>query len=114
VERLDLARLARLDFEAPDEARFPALRLAREAMAAGGLAGAALNGAKEAAQDAFIAGRIGFLDMAAAVEDAMARLASFGPAESLEAVAEMDARARAAAEAALAAPAGLGKGAATS
>jgi 1-deoxy-D-xylulose-5-phosphate reductoisomerase len=112
VERLDLARLARLDFEAPDEARFPALRLAREAMAAGGLAGAALNGAKEAAQDAFIAGRIGFLDMAGAVEAALQALAPFGPAESLEAVMETDAAARRAAEAAIGARPGVGKGAA--
>ncbi|MGM0586483.1 MAG: 1-deoxy-D-xylulose-5-phosphate reductoisomerase [Pseudomonadota bacterium] len=115
VQRLDFARLARLDFEAPDEARFPALRLAREAMQAGGLAGAALNAAKETAQDAFIAGRIGFLDMAAAVEAALDRLAPFAPAGSLEEVREMDARARAAAEAVMAGPSaarGVGKGAA--
>jgi 1-deoxy-D-xylulose-5-phosphate reductoisomerase len=71
VERLDFARLARLDFEAPDDTRFPALRLAREVMAAGGLAGALFNGAREAALDAFISGRIGFLDMAEAVERTM-------------------------------------------
>ncbi len=73
VARLDLARIGALEFEPPDEARFPALRLAREVMAAGGLAGAVFNGAKEAALDAFIARRIGFLDMARLVEAALAR-----------------------------------------
>ena len=94
VERLDFARLARLDFRAPDEARFPALRLAREAMAAGGLAGAALNGAKEAALEAFIDGRIGFLQMAEVVEEALQSLAPHGAATTLQAVAEADAAAR--------------------
>ncbi len=68
VERLDLARIGQLDFRAPDEVRYPALRLAREVMQAGGLAGAVFNGAKEAALDAFIAGQIGFMDMAVLVE----------------------------------------------
>ncbi|NNU80711.1 1-deoxy-D-xylulose-5-phosphate reductoisomerase [Halovulum dunhuangense] len=71
VDRLDFAALSRLDFEAEDPVRFPALRLAREVMAAGGLAGAVFNAAKEAALDAFLAGRIGFLDMAALVEAAL-------------------------------------------
>jgi 1-deoxy-D-xylulose-5-phosphate reductoisomerase len=73
VERLDFARLARLDFEAPDETRFPALRLAREAMGAGGLAPCVLNAAHEVALDAFIAGQIGFLDMAGLVEETLRR-----------------------------------------
>ncbi len=68
VERLDFAALARLDFASADQARFPALRLARDVIAAGGLTGAVFNGAKEAALDAFLAGRIGFLDMARLVE----------------------------------------------
>ncbi len=74
VERLDFAKLARLDFEAPDEMRFPALRLAREAMAQGGVSGAVLNGAKEAALEAFIAGQIPFLSMAEIVEAVMAKM----------------------------------------
>lgn len=74
VERLDLARLASLTFAAPDPARFPALRLAREVMATRGLSGAAFNAAKEVALDHFIAGRLRFLDMAAVVEDTLARL----------------------------------------
>ena len=64
VDRLDFAALAQLSFEAEDPTRFPALAMAREVMATGGLAGAIFNGAKEAALDAFIAGRIGFLEMA--------------------------------------------------
>ena len=68
VERLDLAALGQLSFRAPDEARWPALRLAREVMERGGLAGAIFNAAKEAALDDFIAGKIGFTDMAAVVE----------------------------------------------
>ena len=62
--RLDLAAAWRLTFRAPDEQRWPALRLAREVMAAGGAAGAVFNAAKEQALDDFITGRIGFIDMA--------------------------------------------------
>lgn len=68
VARLDLAKIGTLHFEAPDDIRFPALRLAREVMETGGLAGAVFNGAKEAALDLFIVGKIGFLDMARIVE----------------------------------------------
>ena len=64
VERLDFARLAKLEFFEPDTERFPALALARLAMERGGLQGAVLNGAKEAALEAFISGRCGFLAMA--------------------------------------------------
>jgi 1-deoxy-D-xylulose-5-phosphate reductoisomerase len=74
VERLDLAAIGRLDFYAPDEVRWPALRLAREVMAAGGLAGAVFNAAKEAALDGFIEGRIGFLEMSALVEEVLTKL----------------------------------------
>lgn len=71
LERLDLAKLSRLDFEAPDLTRFPALRLAYEVLQAGGLAGAVFNASKEAAMDAFISGKSGFLDMARLVEMAL-------------------------------------------
>ncbi|MXU65832.1 1-deoxy-D-xylulose-5-phosphate reductoisomerase [Oceanomicrobium pacificus] len=71
VERLDFATLSRLDFEPEDPDRFPALRLARRAMARGGLHGAVLNAAKEVALDLFIAGEIDFLAMAAHVEGVM-------------------------------------------
>jgi 1-deoxy-D-xylulose-5-phosphate reductoisomerase len=73
VPRLDLARVGQLNFAAPDDSRYPALRLARAVMARGGLAGAVFNAAKERALDGFIAGRIGFLDMAAVVETVLDR-----------------------------------------
>ena len=94
VERLDFARLARLDFEAPDETRFPALRLAREAMRAGGLAPCVLNAAHEVALDGFIAGQIGFLDMAGLVEDTLSRLPDGRGAECLDDVFDADRQAR--------------------
>lgn len=68
VARLDLAQIATLTFRAPDLARYPALRLAREVMARRGLAGAAFNAAKEVALDHFLAGGIGFMQMAGVVE----------------------------------------------
>ncbi|WP_050522451.1 1-deoxy-D-xylulose-5-phosphate reductoisomerase [Pseudorhodobacter wandonensis] len=74
VERLDLARLAALNFEAPDPVRFPALRLAREVMETRGLSGAAFNAAKEIALDHFLAGNLSFLAMSQVVEDTLARL----------------------------------------
>ncbi|MCV2878585.1 1-deoxy-D-xylulose-5-phosphate reductoisomerase [Sedimentimonas flavescens] len=76
VARLDLAQIGRLSFRAPDLARFPALRLAREVMEIGGTAGAAFNAAKEAALDAFIDERIGFLDMAHLVERVLAQMST--------------------------------------
>jgi 1-deoxy-D-xylulose-5-phosphate reductoisomerase len=71
VARLDFAALGKLSFHAPDDARYPALRLARDVMRTRGLAGAAFNAAKEIALDLFIAGRIGFLDMGDLVEDTL-------------------------------------------
>ncbi|MES2916101.1 MAG: 1-deoxy-D-xylulose-5-phosphate reductoisomerase [Pseudomonadota bacterium] len=68
VARLDLAQVETLTFRAPDLARYPALRLAREVMARRGLAGAAFNAAKEVALDHFLAGGIGFMDMSGVVE----------------------------------------------
>lgn len=76
VARLDLAQLSTLTFRAPDMARYPALRLAREVMAVRGLAGAAFNAAKEVALDGFLEGRIGFMDMARVVETALDRLSA--------------------------------------
>lgn len=68
VETLDLFQIARLDFEAPDELAFPCLRLAREAMQAGGTAPALLNAANEVAVDAFLAGRLSFSGIGELVE----------------------------------------------
>ncbi|MCL4065296.1 1-deoxy-D-xylulose-5-phosphate reductoisomerase [Pseudomonas sp. GX19020] len=98
VARLDLAKLAKLSFEAPDETRFPALRLAREVMEVRGLAGAAFNAAKEIALDLFLADKIGFMDMARLVEATLTRLSSDSglhkDAGSLEDVLAMDHLAR--------------------
>lgn len=94
VERLDLARLATLNFEAPDPVRFPALRLAREVMQMRGLSGAAFNAAKEIALDGFIAGELSFLAMANVVETTLSQLSRQNSlqndASSLEEVLMMD------------------------
>lgn len=74
VERLDFARIGQLDFRAPEQAKYPALRLAYEVMEMGGLAGAVFNGAKELALDAFIDRKLGFLEMATLVEDVLIKL----------------------------------------
>jgi 1-deoxy-D-xylulose-5-phosphate reductoisomerase len=71
--RLDLLEVARLDFEAPDLARFPSLRLARDALQAGRGAPVVLNAANEVAVELFLDGRIGFMDIAGMVETALAR-----------------------------------------
>jgi len=71
ADRLDLAAIARLDFEAPDLARFPALALARAALEAGGAAPIVLNAANEVAVERFLAGAIRFTDIAAMVGDAL-------------------------------------------
>jgi len=98
IERLDFAKLARLDFEAPDEKRFPALRLARLAMTRGGVQGAVLNGAKEVALEAFIDGRLPFLAMAEITEKVMDDLISLPAAATMDDVfaADKEARQRAA------------------
>ncbi len=91
--RLDLAALGRLEFSAPDLQRFPALRLAREALQAGGGVPTLMSAANEVAVEAFLQRRIGFLDIAAIAEqvvDAMGQC----PADSLDAVIDLDHRAR--------------------
>ena len=94
MPRLNLATLGRLDFEAPDPARFPALDLARNALRAGGGAPTILNGANEVAVGLFLEGRLGFLDIAAVVDETLARL---GPRHlgNLDAILALDAEARA-------------------
>ena len=93
VAGLDLLAQGRLDFEAPDTEAFPCLRLAWQALEAGGTAPAVLNAANEVAVSAFLQGRIGFLAIPALVEEALARLPA-APAESLEALLATDAQAR--------------------
>jgi len=74
VPRLDLAMLGRLEFSAPDPQRFPALRLCREALLAGHAAPCVLNAANEVAVALFLAKRLGFLDIAAVVEETLTAL----------------------------------------
>lgn len=93
---LDLVAIGRLDFEAPDPVRFPGLRLAREAARAGGGHPATLNAANEVAVAAFLAGRIGFLRIAAIVEEVLAGYSAPTPCD-IAGILETDARARAAA-----------------
>jgi 1-deoxy-D-xylulose-5-phosphate reductoisomerase len=93
-ERLDLARIGRLDFEAADPVRFPALALARSALEAGGARPAILNAANEIAVAAFLSGRLNFLEIAAIVADTLARYDPAAP-DSLDAVLAVDAEARA-------------------
>ena len=94
VERLDFAKLSRLDFEAPDEERFPALRLARIALERGGVQGAVMNAAEETAFQAFVDGRIGFLEMADIAEEIMDAMSGCGAAETMDEVFAADAEAR--------------------
>lgn len=93
VERLDLAAIGQLTFEEPDTIRFPALRLAREALLAGGTAPTILNAANEVAVSGFLEGRLGFLDIARVVEQTLGEIPSTRLA-SLEDVWETDRQAR--------------------
>lgn len=81
VATLDLVAAARLDFEAPDESRFPCLRLAREAVAAGGTAMAVCNAANEVAVAAFLAQDIRFTDIPALIEATLARATVVEPTD---------------------------------
>ena len=97
VQRLNLAELGTLTFEAPDLARFPCLRIALETLETGGAAPAVLNAADEVAVDAFLKGRIGFLDIPAAIESVLGQLAAahgLGTSKSVEDVLELDSEAR--------------------
>jgi 1-deoxy-D-xylulose-5-phosphate reductoisomerase len=94
VERLDFAKLARVDFEAPDEVRFPALRLARLALTRGGVQALTMNAAEETAFHAFCDGRIGFLDMADIAESAMEAMVDWPAAKTIEDVFAADSEAR--------------------
>lgn len=95
--RLDLAALGQMTFEAPDPVRFPALRLARAALREERGATCVLNAANEVAVAAFLAGRIGFLDIAATVETVLERI-DLRELETLEAVFDLDGEARRLAE----------------
>ena len=91
--RLDLAAMGQLTFFPPDPVRFPALRLARAALRAGGGAPTILSAANEVAVEAFLARRLGFTEIAVLVERVMDTLGTPG-ADSLDAVMELDLLAR--------------------
>lgn len=91
--RLDLAKLGTLTFEAPDPVKFPALRLARDVLKAGGAAPTVLNAANEIAVGRFLAGEIGFLDIAAIVEQVLMAVPVQTP-DALDAILAVDAEAR--------------------
>lgn len=76
VAPLNLAAVGNLTFREPDESRWPALRIARDVMTTGGMAGAVFNAAKEQALDDFIAGKIKFTQMAPRVEEALSTLSA--------------------------------------
>ncbi len=97
TKRLDLVSIASLTFEAPDEDRFPALRLAREALARGGTAPAIMNAANEIAVDGFLKRRLSFLDIANTVATCLERAERaglIGVAEGLDDVLAADAAGR--------------------
>lgn len=93
VQPLDMVATARLDFEAPDEGRFPCLRLAREAVTAGGTAMAVCNAANEVAVSAFLAGEIGFTAIPAVIEHTLGAVPAVEPT-SLAVVESADVEAR--------------------
>jgi 1-deoxy-D-xylulose-5-phosphate reductoisomerase len=93
TKRLDLAAIGRLTFEPPDENRFPALRVAREALVRGGGCPTVLNAANETAVHAFLDGRIGFLDIVETVERTLEAVPE-GELESLDDVYNFDITAR--------------------
>lgn len=102
AQTLSLADIGTLTFEAPDEVRFPALRLARECLTVGGGAPTALNAANEVAVAAFLSGKIGFLHIARVVEsvlDEMSAQSALANPGSLDDVFAIDTQARERAEA---------------
>jgi 1-deoxy-D-xylulose-5-phosphate reductoisomerase len=90
---LDLAELGALTFERPDLDAFPALRIAREAAAAGGTGPCVLNAANEVAVHAFLGGRLGFMGIPAVIEETLERVGA-GAVHSFDSLYEADARAR--------------------
>jgi 1-deoxy-D-xylulose-5-phosphate reductoisomerase len=96
VQSLDLIKVGKLEFRAPDAARFPCLALAPAAIRQGGLMPAILNAANEVAVQAFLEGRLNFLDIPAVIETVMNDV-NGGPVTDLETVLGADARAREAA-----------------
>jgi 1-deoxy-D-xylulose-5-phosphate reductoisomerase len=97
AQRLDLARISALTFEEPDPVRFPALRIARHALTAGGAAPTVLNAANEVAVAEFVGGRLGFAGIPALVEatlEAAERSGTMGEPQSVEQAVAIDHDAR--------------------
>ena len=92
-EPLDLAAMGQLDFRAVDEQRYPCFRLARQALAAGGVMPTVLNAANEVAVDAFLDGRIAFAGIAGLVSDCLEN-APQGDVDTLDAVLDVDRQTR--------------------
>jgi 1-deoxy-D-xylulose-5-phosphate reductoisomerase len=91
VPKLNFAQIGSLHFEAPDEIRFPALRLAREALTAGNASQITFNAANEVAVDAFLNHRIPFLRIAALVEETLSKMAAYSfPIASLNDILALD------------------------
>ncbi|MBB4285598.1 1-deoxy-D-xylulose-5-phosphate reductoisomerase [Roseospira goensis] len=93
--RLDLGTIGTLQFETPDDTRFPALALVRDVLKAGGAGPTILNAANEVAVAAFLGRRIGFLDITSLVARTVDRMSGGGPLSSLQDVLEADREARA-------------------
>ena len=93
VESLDLFRVGRLDFEAPDVQRFPCLALAFDCLRAGGAAAAVLNAANEEAVVAFLEGRLAFTEIAGVIEATLERATEMS-VESIASVLDTDQRSR--------------------
>ena len=93
VRPLDLAAIGQLDFRAPDLVRFPCLKLAYDALKAGGSAPAILNAANEVAVQAFLERRIGFRKIDQLIARVMDKLAQV-PATAIEVLLEQDRKAR--------------------
>jgi 1-deoxy-D-xylulose-5-phosphate reductoisomerase len=96
VSSLDLLKIAKLDFVAPDMQRFPCLRLAYEALNSSGTAPAILNAANEIAVEAFLAGRIGFMEIAQIIETVLSA-SDIQAVESIDQLVTIDSQARASA-----------------
>ena len=98
VDRLNLSDIGQLTFKKPEDARYPALSIAREVMEIGGFSGAVFTAAKERALDAFIAGEIGFMDMAPVVSKTLDKMSAQGGLQNaritLDSILEADSAAR--------------------
>jgi 1-deoxy-D-xylulose-5-phosphate reductoisomerase len=96
VPRIDWTESRSWTFSAPDKKKFPALRLAYEALRAGGSAGCTLNAADEIAVEAFLAGQISFPSIAAVVEETLGRVPG-NQAKSIQEILDIDEQSRSAA-----------------